>query len=84
MINVKFGWRIPAFPGDNSRRSIFTDQITNVLGRVQEQFDSAWIEDHFIPWADFQPTDTDTLECWTTLCYLAGAFPYFAAAYYSE
>lgn len=75
MTGVKFGWRAPAFPGDSSRRSTFVDQITNVLARIQDRFDSAWIEDHFIPWADFQPADTDTLECWTSLCYLAGAFP---------
>ena len=75
MINVKFGWRVPAFPGDSSRRSIFVEQITSALDQVQEGFDSVWIEDHFIPWADFQPPDTDTLESWTTLCYLAGALP---------
>ena len=53
MTRVKFGWLAPAFPGDSSRRSTFVDQITNVLGRIQDRFDSAWIEDHFMPWADF-------------------------------
>ncbi len=75
MANIKFGWRVPAFPVDDSRRSTFIDQITQTLGRVQGKFDSAWVADHFIPWARFQPDDTDTLECFTTMAYLAGAFP---------
>lgn len=75
MAEIKFGWRVPAFPVDDSRRSTFVDQITNTLDRIQGHFDSAWVADHFIPWATFQSDDTDTLECWTTICYLAGAFP---------
>lgn len=75
MSKVKFGWRVPAFPVDGSQRSTFVDQITNNLARVRGRFDSAWVADHFIPWASFQADETDTLECWTTICYLAGAFP---------
>lgn len=75
MTSVKFGWRVPAFPVDDSRGSTFVDQITDTLDRVQGRFDSAWVADHFIPWAEFEADDTDTLECLTSICFLAGAFP---------
>lgn len=75
MANIKFGWRVPAFPVDGSRGSAFIEQITRTLDRVQGRFDSAWVADHFIPWAGFVPDDVDTLECWTSIAYLAGAFP---------
>lgn len=75
MTNVKFGWRVPAFPVDGSRGSTFVDQITNTLERIQGGFDSAWVADHFIPWAESEADDTDTLECLTSICFLAGAFP---------
>lgn len=75
MRDVKFGWRVPAFPADDSRGPEFLAQITETLRRIEGQFDSAWIADHFIPWADFVADDVDTLECITAISYLAGAFP---------
>jgi alkanesulfonate monooxygenase SsuD/methylene tetrahydromethanopterin reductase-like flavin-dependent oxidoreductase (luciferase family) len=75
MKTVKFGWRVPAFPVDGSRGATFIDQITGTLSQIQARFDSAWVADHFLPWANFQSDDTDTLECFTTMSYLAGAFP---------
>jgi F420-dependent oxidoreductase-like protein len=75
MAEVKFGWRVPAFPTDNSDGAVFINQITDTLTRIQDHFDSAWVADHFIPWAVFLADDVDTLECFTTITYLAGAFP---------
>lgn len=75
MSPIKFGWRVPTFPVDESRGSTFTDQITHTLERVQDSFDSAWVADHFIPWAQWEDDDTDVLECMATVCYLAAAFP---------
>ena len=77
MTPIKFGWRAPAFPADSSRRSTFIDQITTTLQKIDGKFDSFWIADHFVPWASFIPNDVDTLECWTSICYLAAAFPNF-------
>jgi alkanesulfonate monooxygenase SsuD/methylene tetrahydromethanopterin reductase-like flavin-dependent oxidoreductase (luciferase family) len=77
MTNVKFGWHMPSFPTDGGRRSTFIDQIINTLDRIQGYFASAWADDHFHPWASFQATDSDALECVTTMAYLAGAFPTF-------
>ena len=72
---VKFGWRVPAFPVDGSRGAGFMRQISHTLGRIQGRFDSAWVADHFVPWSDVVPVETDSLEGWTEISYLAGAFP---------
>ncbi len=75
MAPIKFGWRAPAFPADSSRRATFVNQITNTLHKIENTFDSFWIADHFVPWANFIADDVDTLECWTSICYLAASFP---------
>ena len=74
---VHFGYHIPAFPADGSQGASFVAQIVASLEALQGQFTSAWVSDHFVPWAEFQDPMTDTLECWTTLTYLAGKFPAF-------
>ena len=75
MAALKFGWHMPSFPVDGSSGSQFIDQIANVLERTQDSFDSAWMDDHVIPWANWQSPETPYLECVTTMSYLAGAFP---------
>ena len=77
MSNIKFGIRIPAFPLDGSRGEVFRDQIVDTLGAIEGQLHSVWVADHFVPWYDLQDPMTDTLECWTTLTFLAGKFSSF-------
>jgi alkanesulfonate monooxygenase SsuD/methylene tetrahydromethanopterin reductase-like flavin-dependent oxidoreductase (luciferase family) len=77
MAKVQFGWRVPAFPVDGSESTEFRQQIHDNLRQIAGKFQSAWVADHFIPWAQFQSNDTPTLECLTTIDYLAGAFPEF-------
>jgi len=72
--DLRFGWHAPSFPVDGSQRTAFIDQIINTLGKIESTFDSVWVDDHFIPWAQFQSDDTDYLECMTTIAYLAGMF----------
>ena len=74
MTDVKFGIRVPSFPIDGSRGSEFIRQIMDFLRGLEPYFDSAWVSDHFVPWADFESKETDTLECFTTLSYLSGVF----------
>jgi alkanesulfonate monooxygenase SsuD/methylene tetrahydromethanopterin reductase-like flavin-dependent oxidoreductase (luciferase family) len=74
MQNVKFGIRIPAFPFNDSRKGEFRDEILNYLTQCDGKFDSVWVADHFVPWYEPQDPMTDTLECWTSLTYLAGVF----------
>jgi len=71
---IGFGWRIPEFPIDGTRGQEFVAQILRSLERVEESFDSAWLSDHMMPWADWQSRDTDNLEAWTTINYLIGVF----------
>lgn len=71
---TKFGLRIPAFPLNKSRKELFRDEIFSYLDKLQGKFDSIWVADHFIPWYEPQDPMTDTLECWTTLVFLAGKF----------
>ncbi len=82
MSDLKFMWRMPAHPTDGSRRMTFVDQISDTLAYIQGRFDGAFTDDHFFPWAaidhggrDELPKDTDTLESWTTITYLAATFP---------
>ena len=75
LADVKFGLRVPSFPVDGSGGEVFVEQIMRFLRRLEESFDSAWVSDHFVPWASFQEATTPTLEGYTTICYLAGSFP---------
>jgi alkanesulfonate monooxygenase SsuD/methylene tetrahydromethanopterin reductase-like flavin-dependent oxidoreductase (luciferase family) len=75
MGRLKFGWHIHSFPTDGSSAADFVEQITAVLRELPDVFDSAWMDDHFWPWASWQAPETPYLECATTLAYLAGAFP---------
>lgn len=74
MTTLQFGWHAPSFPVDGSQRNEFTDQIIHTLQKVESSFDSVWVDDHFVPWAQFQSIDTDYLECMTTIAFLAGMF----------
>ncbi len=75
MTTLQFGWRVPAFPVDGSSSTEFTQQIHDNLRQISGKYHSAWVADHFIPWAQFQADDTPTLECLTAINYLAGAHP---------
>jgi alkanesulfonate monooxygenase SsuD/methylene tetrahydromethanopterin reductase-like flavin-dependent oxidoreductase (luciferase family) len=75
MASLRFGWHVPSFPVDGSSGKQFVEQIVSTLHRVQDRFDSIWVDDHFVPWAKWQSVDTPYIECVTTMAYLAGMFP---------
>jgi len=75
MSELKFGWHMPSFPVDGSSGPAFIDQIHHTLNRIQPHFDSVWVDDHLMPWAQWQSNDTPYLECLTTIAYFAAAFP---------
>jgi alkanesulfonate monooxygenase SsuD/methylene tetrahydromethanopterin reductase-like flavin-dependent oxidoreductase (luciferase family) len=75
MSELKFGWHMPSFPVDGSSGPAFIDQIHHTLNRIQPHFDSVWVDDHLMPWAQWQSNDTPSLECLTTIAYFAAAFP---------
>ncbi len=72
---VEFGWRVPDFPTDGSDSATFLTQITAVLDLIHGRFDAAWVADHVIPWASWQAMETPTVECWTTISFLAARYP---------
>jgi len=74
MGGVKFGLRVPSFPVDGSSGGDFINQILRFIGEVESGFDSAWVCDHFHPWAAFVPETTPTIEGFTAISYLAGIF----------
>ncbi len=74
-MTLKFGWHIHSFPVDGSSGPKFTQHIHRSLAIAEEYFDSAWMDDHMVPWATFQSNDTPYLECVTTLAYLAAQYP---------
>lgn len=75
MSTIYFGWRLPAFPADDSRGATFIQQIHAAASVANEHFDSVWVADHFIPWATWQQPQVDTLECFTTMAYISGLCP---------
>lgn len=74
MGRIGFGWRIPEFPVNGTRGPEFVAQIVCSLEKVEKSFESAWLSDHLIPWADWQSPETDNPEGWTTISYLMGLF----------
>jgi alkanesulfonate monooxygenase SsuD/methylene tetrahydromethanopterin reductase-like flavin-dependent oxidoreductase (luciferase family) len=75
MMKVRFGWRIPEFPVKGQPQGQrFIAEVLRSLESVEADFDSAWLSDHVIPWADWQNPATDNLEGWTMLNYLMGMF----------
>jgi alkanesulfonate monooxygenase SsuD/methylene tetrahydromethanopterin reductase-like flavin-dependent oxidoreductase (luciferase family) len=83
MADLKIMWRIPANPTDESRRTLFIDQIAETLDFISGRLEGAFLDDHFFPWAaidhpggrEFLSNEVDTLECWTAITYWAAAFP---------
>jgi len=74
LARAKFGLRVPSFPVDGSPSTKFVEQILMFVGELEQAFDSAWVDDHFVPWADFVSIDTPNLESFSTISYLAGVF----------
>jgi alkanesulfonate monooxygenase SsuD/methylene tetrahydromethanopterin reductase-like flavin-dependent oxidoreductase (luciferase family) len=75
MSKLQFGWHMHSFPVDGSSGPAFVDQIHHTLDCIQPHFDSVWVDDHMMPWAEWQSNDTPYLECLTTIAYFAAACP---------
>ncbi len=75
MAELRFGWHMHSFPVDGSSAPTFVEQIHHTLQRIHPHIDSVWVDDHLMPWADWQSNDTPYLECLTTIAYFAAAYP---------
>ena len=74
MTKVKFGLRIPSFPVDGSTGKAFINQVTQFINELKQDFSSAWVCDHFVPWANFVSETAPNLEGFTSVAYLSGMF----------
>src|ERR671913_41384 len=75
MRKLRIGWHMHSFPLDGSSGPGFVEEIHPTLGRIHPHIDSAWVDDHVMPWAAWQASDTPYLECLTTIAYFAAAYP---------
>jgi len=71
---VEFGLRVPSFPVDGSSGEAFIDQVIRFISEVEDDFNSAWVCDHFHPWARFVSEDTPTIEGFTAISYFSAVF----------
>jgi alkanesulfonate monooxygenase SsuD/methylene tetrahydromethanopterin reductase-like flavin-dependent oxidoreductase (luciferase family) len=78
MSKIKFGWVMPSFPVDGSDSSEFLSQIYRNLAEIEHDFDSIWIQDHFLPWIEGPYQSAPLPEAWTTLTFLAARFEDFS------
>jgi len=69
MTTLRFGFTMPADQLDKARRNTYVDDLNKALDLISGHFDSAWIIDHL------QFGDSDLLESFTTLSYLAALHP---------
>jgi F420-dependent oxidoreductase-like protein len=73
---ITFGWRVPDFPEYGASSVDFREHIFNFMQVLEDgSWDSAWVGDHFFPWAASVDQAMDTIEAWTTLAYLAARYP---------
>lgn len=70
MVPIEFGLGMPSRPSKEAMRTWLPD-LQAVLPRLEGIYGSLWISDHFY-WED-----TPTMECWTSLSYMAACFPAF-------
>jgi len=72
--DVEFGIKAPTLSEEGVRGRRFTDQVLRYIRAVGTTYGTVWVSDHLMPWVTGKGGDADTLECWTVMSYLAGAF----------
>jgi alkanesulfonate monooxygenase SsuD/methylene tetrahydromethanopterin reductase-like flavin-dependent oxidoreductase (luciferase family) len=77
MPKLEFGWRLPTFSTDGSPGGRVLEQNAEHLRRLEPHVDTVWVQDHLVPEAAWADPRWDSYEAWSTLVYLAGAFPHY-------
>jgi len=72
--DVEFGIKVPTLSEDGSSGPNFIGNVIRFIQEVGDTYGTLWISDHLMPWVEGLGDDADTLESWTTICYLAGVF----------
>jgi alkanesulfonate monooxygenase SsuD/methylene tetrahydromethanopterin reductase-like flavin-dependent oxidoreductase (luciferase family) len=69
MTKPTFGWIVHLVARPGASAQALHDENCRFIRRLEGAFDTLWFEDHF------QKDSAPTLECWTSLTYLAALFP---------
>lgn len=75
MATMEFGWKVPEFSADGGDMATLLRQSEETLDLIRGRWHSAWVTDHFHPWAKWQGVETAVTECWTAMTFLASRFP---------
>ena len=75
MGKLEFGWRLPTFSTDGSPGAGMLERNAEHLRRLAPHVDTVWVQDHLMPETPWAQPRWDSYEAWSTLVYLAGAFP---------
>jgi alkanesulfonate monooxygenase SsuD/methylene tetrahydromethanopterin reductase-like flavin-dependent oxidoreductase (luciferase family) len=70
-----FSWRMPTWPSDPKLADLMWPANLAHLTALQGKYESIWMADHLVPAQSYLDPTLPTLEAWTALAYLAGAFP---------
>src|SRR5438874_8590236 len=70
---VHFGWLMQPAPATAAGAATLNEDNMRFLNLVRSQFQSAWVEDHFLDVGRYQ--HDVRLEGWTLLTYLLPQFP---------
>jgi alkanesulfonate monooxygenase SsuD/methylene tetrahydromethanopterin reductase-like flavin-dependent oxidoreductase (luciferase family) len=74
---LEFGWRLPTFSTDGTPGTRVLEHNAEHLRRLEPYVDTVWVQDHLVPEAAWAQPRWDSFEAWSTLVYLAGAFPHY-------
>ncbi len=69
---MRLGLQVPNFTWPNGRERLGADLAAIAQRAEAAGFDSFWVMDHFFQIPNVGPADTDMLEAYTTLGYIAG------------
>ena len=73
---ITFGWRVPDFPEYGADSLAFREHIFHFMDVLHRAgWNTAWVGDHFFPWAAQLDQKMDTIEAWTTVSYLMAKYP---------
>ena len=75
MTTLRFGWRLPTWPVDDTPMPVLQTQIEDHLTRLRGLYDSVWVADHFVPGQRWRHPSGPLLECLTALTYYAAVYP---------
>jgi alkanesulfonate monooxygenase SsuD/methylene tetrahydromethanopterin reductase-like flavin-dependent oxidoreductase (luciferase family) len=72
---LRFGWRFPTWPADETPMAVFHTQVDEHMTRLDGLFDSVWVSDHLAPDTPWIHPRGPLWECTMAWAYYATRFP---------